>query len=216
MLTCPSWASVSIGRETREWWHFVSTDANWVSDHENRAAMRWGGWAEPVYGAGMNFPTRRRQAARVVVFNREQRVLLIKAVDPANPSGPPWWEIPGGGMDPGETSAETAARELREEAGIAEAEVGPVVWTQNVQFTFAGLYFDQDEFIHVAWTDQSKLLPPQLEALEAMAFQEARWWTVDEVVAHDGAFLPRRLPELLPALKAGVLPDPPVDISPAK
>ncbi len=88
----------------------------------------------------MNFPSRRRQAARVVVLDRERRVLLIKSRDPANPLGPGWWEIPGGGMDPSETSAETAARELQEEAGLLSAEIGPVVWTQSVQFTFAACH----------------------------------------------------------------------------
>lgn len=164
----------------------------------------------------MAFGSRRRQAARVVVLDSEGRTLLIKSRDPANPSGPGWWEIPGGGMDPGESSAETAARELWEEAGITEAEVGPVVWVQSVQFTFAGLYFDQDEYIHVAWTDQTDIRPPgHLEAFEAMAFQGAQWWTVDEVQAAATAFLPPRLPELLPALVAGRLPDPPLDITPA-
>ncbi len=161
----------------------------------------------------MNFPSRRRQAARVVVLDRERRVLLIKSRDPANPLGPGWWEIPGGGMDPSETSAETAARELQEEAGLLSAEIGPVVWTQSVQFTFAGLYFDQDEFIHVAWTEQIELAPPRLEALEALAFQGIRWWTVEEVLNASTAFLPARLPELLPDLVSGNLPDTPLDIS---
>lgn len=149
----------------------------------------------------------------MVVLDPDRRVLLIKSRDPANPMGPGWWEIPGGGMDPWETSADTAMRELREEAGILSAEMGPVVWVQSVQFTFAGLYFDQDEFIHVAWTDQVELARPHLEALEALAFQGARWWTLAEVQATDAAFLPPRLPDLLPALVAGELPDPPLDIS---
>jgi 8-oxo-dGTP pyrophosphatase MutT (NUDIX family) len=149
----------------------------------------------------------------VVVLDDAGRVLLIKSSDPANPSNTSWWEIPGGGMDPGESSAQTAARELREEAGILRAEIGPVVWTQSVQFSFAGLYFDQDEHIHVAWTDQIELAAPRLESLEALAFQGARWWTLDEVVAATEAFLPRPLPLLLPALVAGDLPDPPLDIS---
>lgn len=173
-------------------------------------------WEFPtVYRATMTFQTHRRQAARVVVLDRSDRVLLIKSRDPADPTNGSWWEIPGGGMDPGESSAACAARELREEAGIIRAEIGPVVWTQSVQFTFAGLSFDQDEFIHVAWTEQTELAPPTLELFEAMAFQGARWWTVDEVVAAgDTAFLPPRLPELLPALVDGQLPDPPLDISP--
>lgn len=159
-------------------------------------------------------PSRRRQAARVVLLGRDNRVLLIESVDPANPQGPPWWEIPGGGMFPGEPSADTVVRELREEAGVTDARIGPVVWTQSVQFTFAGLYFDQDEFIHVAWTEQTELEEPELELFEAMAFQSIRWWTVEEVVAHTGRFLPPKLPELLPALVRGELPDPPIDISP--
>ena len=77
----------------------------------------------------------------MVLLDDQKRVLLIKARDPANPRGRTWWEIPGGGMDPGENSAETAERELWEEAGITSATVGPVVWTQSVQFTFAGLVF---------------------------------------------------------------------------
>jgi 8-oxo-dGTP pyrophosphatase MutT (NUDIX family) len=162
----------------------------------------------------MTVPSRRRQAARVVLFDTHNRVLLIESVDPANPFGPGWWEIPGGGMFPGEPSADTVMRELKEEAGVHRAQVGPVVWTQSVQFTFAGLYFDQDEFIHVAWTDQTELDEPELELFEAMAFQSIRWWTVDEVVSHTGRFLPPGLPALLPALAQGELPDPPLDISP--
>ncbi|MFV0259334.1 MAG: NUDIX hydrolase [Acidimicrobiales bacterium] len=156
----------------------------------------------------------RRRAARVVVLDPQKRVLLIKSSDPAHPGGPGWWEIPGGGMDPGESSADTARRELQEEAGILQAEIGPVVWTQQVQFTFAGLFFDQDEFIHVAWSEQVELAPPRLEAFEAMAFEEARWWTLDEVEGATGRFLPDRLPELLGDLVADRFPDPPLDISP--
>jgi len=142
-------------------------------------------------------------------------VFLIRNGDPGDPSKPPWWEIPGGGIDPGETSAETALRELHEEAGITEAEVGPVVWVQHVEFSFGGLNFDQDEVIHVARTDQTEIRRPGgLEYLEALAYKGARWWTLDEVVNSDEPFLPPRLPELLPPLVAGDYPDPPLDISP--
>ena len=161
----------------------------------------------------MDHAPRRRQAARVVVLDTNQRVLLIQARDPADPAGKVWWEIPGGGMHYREPSAHAAARELKEEAGIVRAELGPVVWTQSVQFTFAGLFFDQDEFIHVAWTDQTELLEPTLESLEAIAFQSIRWWTVDEVTESDANFLPAQLPVLLPALVAGDIPDSPIDIT---
>lgn len=156
----------------------------------------------------------RRQASRVVLLNTEKEVLLINAVDPAAPAKPGWWEIPGGGIDPGETSAACAQRELWEEAGQDNADIGPVVWTQHVQFTFGGYDFDQDEVIHIAWTTNNDIHAPQgLEHLEALAFQGARWWTLDEVEKSSEAFLPPLLPQLLGALVDGDLPDPPLDIA---
>jgi len=80
--------------------------------------------------------TLRRPAARVVLLDREQRIFLINGRDPADPTKPPWLEIPGGGIDPGEDSERAVARELHEETGIEDAEIGPVVWKQYVEFDF--------------------------------------------------------------------------------
>lgn len=157
----------------------------------------------------------KRQASRVVLLSRDQRVLLIRSLDPADATKPHWLEIPGGGIDPGESSAAAAAREVREEVGITEVEIGPVVWTQYVEFSFGGYDFEQDEVIHVAWTDQTDVIDPQgLEYLEALAFQGAKWWTREEVEASDEPFLPPGLPQLIGRLFDGDLPDPPIDISP--
>jgi 8-oxo-dGTP pyrophosphatase MutT (NUDIX family) len=146
----------------------------------------------------------RRTAARVVVLDRDGHVLLIQARDPAD------------GMDPGETSEAAARRELYEETGITSAEIGPCVWTQHARFRFAGWKFDQHEHVHVAWTDRidlSTVRPGGLEAFEAMAFGEHRWWGLDDLLASDDPVLPRRLREFLPDLVAGKLPGTPLDIT---
>lgn len=156
----------------------------------------------------------RRRAARVVVLDPEDRILLINAHDPARRDGPGWWEVPGGGMDPGETTEQTVRRELWEESGIREAEIGPCVWTQRVEFTFAGWRFDQDEWVHVARCDGTTKPPGGLEALEALAFGEQRWWTLDELVAAQPRTIPYRLVEFLGDLLDGPVGDEPLDITP--
>lgn len=158
----------------------------------------------------------KRTAARVVVLDRDGHVLLLEARDPADASKGVWWEIPGGGMEHGESSSDAARRELFEETGIVDAEIGPCVWTQHARFTFAGWRFDQFEHVHVAWTehiDPALLRPGGLEAFEAMAFGSREWWGLDDLLTSDVQVLPRRLREFLPDLVAGHLPTEPLDIT---
>jgi 8-oxo-dGTP pyrophosphatase MutT (NUDIX family) len=157
---------------------------------------------------------RGRRAARVVLLDAHKRVLLLRASDPSNPAKGSWWEIPGGGQDPGETSEEAAARELYEETGITDAEIGPCVWVAHVRFQFGPYWFDQRERVHVAWCGviEEEIVPAHLEPLEALAFSGARWWTLDELLASDVPTLPVNLREHLPALVEGRLPDPPINI----
>jgi 8-oxo-dGTP pyrophosphatase MutT (NUDIX family) len=154
----------------------------------------------------------RRRTARVVPLSRDGRVLLLRAGDPLDRSGATWWEIPGGGLNPGESSEQAALRELYEETGISTAEIGPCVWIQRNRFTFAGYRFDSHERIHIAWCDDLRVAPAALEAIEAAAFDGHHWWEVEELLASDVAVLPPRLREFIADLVAGRLPDVPVDI----
>jgi 8-oxo-dGTP pyrophosphatase MutT (NUDIX family) len=159
--------------------------------------------------------TLRRQAARVILFGPDGRVLMLRASDPVARHRGHWWEIPGGGIDPGETSTDAARRELREEAGVTDAEIGPCVFTQHARFTFAGMRFDQHERIHVAWTSTAsdRWDPHGLESLEAMAFHGQAWWTVDDVATTTERLLPPGLRAALPSLVTDPLPAVPVDIT---
>ncbi|MGI9623644.1 MAG: NUDIX hydrolase [Acidimicrobiales bacterium] len=157
----------------------------------------------------------RRPAARAVLLDAENRIFLIEGSDPLRPEKGTWWEIPGGGMDRGEQSQDTARRELYEECGFVDVDVGPCIWTQYVEFDFAMYHFKSDERIHLARTEVGGEWDPQgLEALEAAAFDQARWWELDELLASDVATLPERLKEFLPDVVAGRIPVEPIDISP--
>ncbi|MDA8047509.1 MAG: NUDIX domain-containing protein [Actinomycetota bacterium] len=161
----------------------------------------------------------RRQAARAVVLDPADRVLLLRARDPFSPGKGEWWELPGGGMEPGEHSASAAAREVHEETGLVGVEVGPCVWRHDARFTFAGLHFDQLEHIHVArWNgsdDGSAYRPAGLEALEALAFSGYGWWALDELQHlrdSGGRIIPPWLPDQLPLYLAAGPPGEPIHL----
>jgi 8-oxo-dGTP pyrophosphatase MutT (NUDIX family) len=156
--------------------------------------------------------TLRREAARVVLLDPDDRVLLLSARDPADASKGEWWELPGGGIEHGEPSSEAAARELHEETGIEGVDMGPCLWRHHAKFTFAGFNFDQQEFIHVARfsgpTDQAGYRPAGLEAIEAMAFKGFQWWDVADL----GAAGVRVIPPWLVSQLSGGIPETQVDM----
>ena len=157
----------------------------------------------------------RRPAARVVLLDRERQIFLVKGSDPMRPEKGTWWEIPGGGIERGESSADAAKRELFEECGFKNAVVGPCIWTQYVEFDFAMYHFKSDERIHLAEIEESEEWNPKgLEALEAAAFEEGRWWSLEDLLASEEQTLPERLREFLPQIINGDLPESPIDISP--
>ncbi len=153
----------------------------------------------------------RRRVARVVLLDPEDRVLLIRSSDPADRSAGSWWELPGGGIDPGESSRDAALRELWEETGLRADTVSGPVWLQHVSFCFAGMAFDQDEVIHVAHGPGGVYRPAGLEAIEAAAMHEGRWWGVEEL-GGIGRIIPPWLPSQLLAVLADGLPDEPIDL----
>jgi 8-oxo-dGTP diphosphatase len=56
---------------------------------------------------------RKRMGAGVLFFDTAGRVLLVE------PTYKPYWEIPGGAVEAGESPRDAAARELKEELGLS-------------------------------------------------------------------------------------------------
>ena len=87
--------------------------------------------------------TRVRSTARALLVTPEREVLLVRFAVPA--IGRHFWITPGGGIEPGETEREAAAREVAEETGLAGAAIGPAVWTRSVSIPWAEPPFTQRE-----------------------------------------------------------------------
>ena len=131
-------------------------------------------------------------------------LLLQQGHDPLDTSRAPYWFLPGGGIDPGEEPVEALRRELLEECGLHDLEVGPLLWEQRAVFHFAGIDFDQDEQVLLVRVPAAvEIRPTALELLEAAAFGAARWWPLHEVGATAAVLYPLDLASRLMA--AGLL-----------
>ena len=138
-----------------------------------------------------------RLTSRVLLFDRENRVLLFLTTAPDS-SGAARWITPGGGVDPGEDHAAAAARELFEETGLRGVALGEPVWAHDfaVQWDSADHDTGHAEFYTAVvdtfepssegWTDD--------EHIDVLAH---RWWTLSELLSTDEPFEPAELIDLV-------------------
>jgi 8-oxo-dGTP pyrophosphatase MutT (NUDIX family) len=147
-----------------------------------------------------------RDAVRVVLTDAGGRVLLFHVLTPDEaPDG--WWELPGGGIDSGESYLEAAVREIREETGLIldPGQVGPPSWRRDSTWVSRGIRRLQHEVVVRARVaaERPVIVDGGRTPEETEDYVTARWWRVSEIVRGPVRFYPGRLPELLPAFLAG-------------
>ena len=146
---------------------------------------------------------RHRRAARVVLV-ADGRILLERVGIGGDPAQGSWWELPGGGIDADETTIEAARREVAEETGYLDVEVGPVLATRRVRYRGVVRVSEQHETIHLAWLRSDRRGEPRLEPAEVDGQFELAWLTPEQVA--DGRRLdPAGLPQLLADVIDGCL-----------
>jgi 8-oxo-dGTP diphosphatase len=89
---------------------------------------------------------RKRRTARVMLFDEGGAVLLVRFVVMRPESEFVFWALPGGEIEAGETEAEAAVREVREELGLELTVAGPVYCDRN-QFFHQGEMQDNVDFL---------------------------------------------------------------------
>ena len=139
-------------------------------------------WFRELAGRVSGLPT--RENVRAAVIDERDRVLLLRYGDDYGD----WWVTPGGGREPGEDDEHTLRRELEEEVGLVEFELGPLLWELD------GWTVDEPGFgsfrSHVYLVRVDRFEPPHLT--EA---RELRWFSREEV--EGVATRPRDLAERL-------------------
>jgi double-stranded uracil-DNA glycosylase len=141
-------------------------------------------WLEP----------QRRPAVRGLVADADDRVLLVQFVNRA--TGDRWWATPGGGVENGESDETALRRELQEEIGLAEFEIGPLVLDQERSFPFERTLYLQRNRIYLVRVHAHH--PQPTVDMDAEGVVDIRWWTLEEIETTAERLTP---PELYPRLR---------------
>jgi TDG/mug DNA glycosylase family protein len=172
------------------------------------AAVRWwdrARWFLELSARVHGLPPRR--GVRALVLDRADRVLLVRFEDELGS----WWSTPGGGVETGESDAHALERELAEEVGLRDYELGPLIWTREHWLVNPTLWGGQRERHYLVRIGAFEPKPDFTSAeLIAEGVHEARWFAVDEIERLTTG--PRRLAELVRDLLAHGPPAEPRDV----
>ena len=148
---------------------------------------------------------------KLLLLDEAERLLLIHGRDPR--SGDRHWYPVGGGIEPGESPQQAAAREAYEETGLASLPPGTPVWTRDHTYRFDGRTVE----VHEDWLLHSVRhfdpAPAGMSAYEASSIVGFRWWRAEELSQTRETVFPPALGQLLGALLRDGPPREPIDIT---
>lgn len=143
-----------------------------------------------------------RRAARVLLVDAQQRVLLLHGGDPDEPDRGRWWITPGGGIEPGESSTQAAVRELAEETGLRVGvdELGGVVHERVTEFRFAGRHYRQSEHYFLLRIGTHDVDADGPGAVADPGISGHRWWSLPALAQTSEVIYPGELSAVLDRL----------------
>jgi ADP-ribose pyrophosphatase YjhB (NUDIX family) len=150
-----------------------------------------------------------RRAVRAVLLDQRDDVLLVRFEFPTATV----WALPGGGLDDGEPAELGLRRELHEELGLTDFDIGPHIWNREHIIPMITGHDGQQDQIHLVRVDRFE--PEPMIGWEQMRVEhvhEIRWWSLAEIgAANDTRFAPIALFELLTELLMYGAPREPID-----
>lgn len=140
-----------------------------------------------------------RLAARTAVLEPGGAVFLLRS---DNSEVGVHWNMPGGGIEQGESPTTGARRELWEETGWTDLAPGPLLCTWEHDFTWHGIKVRQHEHIYLSRGPRRGPVGDVSEVHKADRILDWQWWTPEELAAPAaGPFWPPKLPEVLAVVR---------------
>ena len=136
----------------------------------------------------------------MVLLDPDGRVLLFRQLPTADLADSPYWYLPGGGIMSFESIEAAARRELREETGIREVVLGPVIGQRpKVSFVFRGRRIIQDEWYVAGCVPSPHVGTGRHGDGEARAVAAHRWWSLADLATTGETVFPPELAGLVRA-----------------
>ncbi|KQT76846.1 NUDIX domain-containing protein [Methylobacterium sp. Leaf466] len=159
-----------------------------------------------------------RQIARALVFDPRERLLLIeyeavRPFDPVDPERRGFWFMPGGGIELGETPEQACRRELAEEIGRPDVDLGPCVATCDGPFHLFRTSRIAHERYFVVRLPDDRIDTARLAETEDNPVRGVRWWSLSDLDATSERIEPRGLAALARRILDGDVPGSPVTLS---
>ena len=142
---------------------------------------------------------RERPSSRLLVIDPLQRILLFRFEHRQGPlAGQQFWATPGGALDPGESYAQAACRELLEETGLVVDDPGPEVGQRIATFKMPdGEMVRADERFFLVRVNALEISTERWTDLEREVMALHRWWSDADLRSTTEQVWPEDLTELL-------------------
>lgn len=142
----------------------------------------------------LNPALRLRRAARLIVLDPQDRVLMFRYDVPGRP---PFWVTAGGECEPDESFEDAARRELLEETGFT-ADPGPQIARMTPEFvTVEGEPVQADERFFLVRVPEARIDTSRHTVLEQRLMTQHRWFTRAELADWPEAVFPQTIADMI-------------------
>ena len=138
---------------------------------------------------------RHRLSSRILLFDRDGNLLMLLTT---GGNGNARWLTPGGGVDPRESHADAATRELFEETGLSGVTLAGPVFSLDFDATYGAKDHDTGHAeYYTAIVDRFELSEAGWTEDEKVDVLDHKWWSLDEIIATSEPFEPDNLADLV-------------------